>query len=426
MHVLVIPSEEFLPEHDPGAGIFQQHQMDALSRQTSIRTGFLSVRLRYSPLMITRSLLFRLVSRTTGNALDERSVSDLFSMAYQQFFKKQEVVKTTTRAGFEGATVESFYLPSPSIYTDWYAWIRGGLLAFDQYCKTFGTPDVIHAHNALYGGLLAERLHRKSGIPYLVTEHSSFFKQGLIPRYLKSRAASCYSNASVTMAVSESLKESLIDLVSEDCRRMQVVPNVLDPLLEDTELVSPRRNRENTVRLLAIGNLLPVKGHQYLLRALPSLEKRLPQHTFSLRIGGDGELRQTLRQMAESMQTETTVTFLGQLSRKEVISEIQDCDLMILPSLTETFGVVVIEALALGRPVVATRCGGPDKIINNQNGLLVDPGDTEKLAEAIALAITKIESFDAKAIRDSCLDQYGNGAFSRTMNDLYTIALNRN
>ena len=423
MHILVIPSEEFVPDHDPLAGIFQQHQMNALARHSNNRLGFISVRLKFSPMMIARVLIYKLALRQTGNELDSVPVGRLFRMLWQQFFNQSQLTQERSQDGFNGVSVQCFYLPAPSSRTDWRSWIRGGLLAYDHYAREYGTPDLIHAHNALYAGLLAEKIHQTRSVPYLLTEHSSYFIQGLVPEHLIRRTEACYRNARATIAVSESLRESLNQKVSHVCRSMKVVPNVLDPIFEqDYDVAGPKPDRK-CVQLLAIGNLLEVKGHRFLLEALPQLEKLLPDRAFHLRIGGDGELREQLRETAELLHCHTTVAFLGRLSREQVITEILDCDLLVLPSLTETFGVVVIEAQALGRPVVATRCGGPNLLIDKNSGVLVEPADSIALAEGISQVASCIDNYEPEAIRKSCLAKFGSETFASVLNKIYFEAL---
>ena len=120
------------------------------------------------------------------------------------------------------------------------------------------------------------------------------------------------------------------------------------------------------------------------------------------------------------------MTFLGNLNQDQVIREILGCDLLILPSITETFGVIIIEALALGRPVVATRCGGPDSIIDPSSGLLVDPQSSDAIARGIAEIASNLNLYEPDTIRTECLEKFGSRVFTQRVLEFYDAATDMN
>jgi len=142
---------------------------------------------------------------------------------------------------------------------------------------------------------------------------------------------------------------------------------------------APRRRR----RLVTVGNLGPVKGHELLLRALPTLEDL----DVECAIVGDGPLRAHLEAVARQLGVASRVMFLG--VRADVPALVQDADLFVFPSLWEGFGIAVVEAMALGVPVVAVRRGGiPEIVEEGISGLLVPPDDPALLASAIRRGLT--------------------------------------
>jgi glycosyltransferase involved in cell wall biosynthesis len=98
---------------------------------------------------------------------------------------------------------------------------------------------------------------------------------------------------------------------------------------------------------------------------------------------------------------------------------LDDSDAFVLPSREETFGVVVIEALSRGLPVVATRSGGPEYIVNNDNGIVVSPGDPDALAAAIIRIAHEYDRFDRYKIQQEILAGFGSGRFLATMQKIY-------
>lgn len=125
-----------------------------------------------------------------------------------------------------------------------------------------------------------------------------------------------------------------------------------------------------------------------------------------LNIGGDGPELKDLQILAGTLGVATRVKFLGQLSRAEVMHQLQACHAFVLSSRHETFGVVLIEALAMGRPIVATRCGGPESIVRESNGLLVPVDDVAGLACAMRRMRERYNDYDAVRIRADCSEKF--------------------
>ena len=124
------------------------------------------------------------------------------------------------------------------------------------------------------------------------------------------------------------------------------------------------------------------KGLDVLLRAFAQLGPLSPPRT--LRLVGDGPLRPRLEALARELALGDRVEFLGRRPHDEVASLVRGCEVFALPSIAEPFGIAALEALACGRPVVASAVGGlPEFIEDGRNGLLVAPGDPEALACAL-------------------------------------------
>ena len=138
--------------------------------------------------------------------------------------------------------------------------------------------------------------------------------------------------------------------------------------------------REDAFLVCAVGRLSPEKGHRYLLRAIAALVDHIP--TLRITFLGEGHERKALENEVARLGVQNYVVFAG--FKKDIQPWIQACDLLVNPSLTEGVPNVILEAMALGTPVVATRVGGvPDLVQDQQCGVLVPPGDPEALAVAI-------------------------------------------
>jgi glycosyltransferase involved in cell wall biosynthesis len=139
-------------------------------------------------------------------------------------------------------------------------------------------------------------------------------------------------------------------------------------------------------------------------------------------IGGGGEIRRDLEALATSTGVRSQVTFLGAIPRDAVREAMWTANCFVLPSHAENFGVVLIEALATGLPVVSTRCGGPEDILNDRVGILLQPGDEEGLAEALSVMRHRTVD-DAEAIRSYAIARYGYATVGAQLRDLYLSVL---
>ena len=133
--------------------------------------------------------------------------------------------------------------------------------------------------------------------------------------------------------------------------------------------------------LVFAGSLIPRKGVNYLLEAMPPILRAFPD--CRLAIVGDGSQRAELERQAQDLGLAQAVTFTGALSQAEVRRWMQRARLSVLPSIEEGLGVVLLELLACGTPVVASRVGGIPDVVTPAVGRLVPPGDPAQLAEAI-------------------------------------------
>jgi glycosyltransferase involved in cell wall biosynthesis len=146
----------------------------------------------------------------------------------------------------------------------------------------------------------------------------------------------------------------------------------------------------------------------------------------SLRIGGEGPLRHDLEQLATQLGIAKQVTFLGKLNREQVLNEMLNCDAFVLSSNYETFGVVLIEATACGKPVIAISGSGPDCIVKPLNGVLVPPQDITALSTALQLMQSQIGQFDSNLIREDCLLRFGARSLTEQLITIYKKALEDN
>lgn len=418
-HVLLLPSEEFLPPDSHLAGIFQYHQASAL-RVAGLRVGVISIRQAHSVPMIVRAAVLRAFGRKPGNALDGLSFRAMGRLLIDKLWHQRRFLTIEEISGFPVVRIEGFYYLPPSPRTNHIGWIRAGVVAFDEYCRRFGPPDVIHAHNSDPAGLLAHRLSRQTGIPFVITEHSTFFGRGMVPQSLYPALGRAFTAASTVAVVSPALAGVLAHELGVDASPFRWIPNVIDAAVVVAPL-SPRGEDPDTFIFLAIGNLIPVKDHALLLRAFQRAFGECNDVT--LRIGGDGELLEELQELVQRLQITSQVRFLGRLSRSAVIDELDVCDSFVLPSRYETFGVVLIEAMARGKTVVSTACGAPEAFIGPEDGILVPTGDVAALADAMVKIRRDRARYDPGEIRNRAILRFGPQRIAEQLENMYSEAI---
>ena len=162
---------------------------------------------------------------------------------------------------------------------------------------------------------------------------------------------------------------------------------------------------------LCVARMSPEKGHALLLEAFAGAFRGI--RNVRLRLVGDGPSQAGLRQLSRQLGVAGQVDFIGALPANRVRAEMEAADVFALASNNETFGVVVIEALACGLPVVSTASGGPDHLIHRDNGVLVPCGDAPALRDALREMRGRAARYDRRVIRAEVVQRYGPDAFAR-------------
>jgi len=291
--------------------------------------------------------------------------------------------------------------------------VNDGMDLFREYINKYGKPDIIHAHSIFNAGIIASKIKDKYGVPFIVTEHSSAYARGLIYYWQYKYLKKLYNNTSKIIVVSPELGDLLIERFECPKSIVEFIPNKVDT---DFFQLTDTNGGDKTI-FLTIGFLRFIKGHHILLDAFANKFKG--KKDIELWVGGDGPERWNLENQVYDLGIESQVRFLGMLSREQVRDCIPVSDIFVLPSLYETFGVVLIEAMACGKPIIATKCGGPNGIVNNLNGILVPTNDVEVFADAMENMLGNIHRYNSKLIRDDCKNRFGEVAVISQLEQLY-------
>ncbi len=283
---------------------------------------------------------------------------------------------------------------------------RMGKRLFKSYVNQNGLPNIIHVHT-FWPGELAIWIKENYGIPYVVTEHSTGFSRKLYSNKILKYARTTYQNSKLNIAVSEPFCQLL---KSKFNIPFEFVPNVVD-----TNFFSPLDTvkEKKEFIFLNIAHLDKKKNQSGLIRAFSNQFKGNLKYRLEI-VGGGGEFTQ-LSNLIKELEVQHQVLLLGRKSREEVRTIIQHSDCFVLSSYNETFGVVLIEAMSCGLPVLSTKSGGPESIItSDQLGILCELDDLEKQLKLI----TK-RSFDSDLIRNHVLNHFSEKVVSERLIQYY-------
>jgi len=287
------------------------------------------------------------------------------------------------------------------------------------------SPDIIHAHNYL-AAIWALFVGKAIGVPVIITEHG-FHKEGddykkymLEPlrNYFKYISAKIVFNfADMLIFVSRASRDHISQKFNVTTAN-RVVPNVLNRKFMDVMLwKNENKNKKNKKKILFIGGLYPRKGVEYLLEAIKIVAQE--RTDFIVEIIGYGPYGQQYETLASKLGLRNFVSFLGRVSDEEKIEALKNCDFLVLPSLFENFGIVLIEAMACGKPVVTTSSGGQVEFVNKNNGLLVQPKDANALARAIKYMLDNSTKYSPKEISNYVKKRFNYNTVGKTLQQAY-------
>jgi len=250
--------------------------------------------------------------------------------------------------------------------------------------------NLIHAHFASPDGFVTALIGKLYHKPTVLTVHGSDINVYTKKYLWKKQIVYALSNVKKVVCVSKKLQKKVVALGIEKTNTC-VIPNGYNSTLFRPK--NKRKIREvlnlptEKKILLFVGNIVPIKGLSYLLRAMTNIAKK--RQDVLLVIVGGGSQKNELERKTNNLGIAEYVKFVGEKPHREIPLWMNACNVFILPSLNEGFGGVLIEAMACGKPVVATNVGGIPENMNKDCGILVEPKDSDALADAILNALDR-------------------------------------
>lgn len=318
-----------------------------------------------------------------------------------------------------GVTVVRASIAATSLTARYFVYRKAATAAFDLLTATWGMPDIVHVQALWPAGLIARDIKTRTRVPFVVTEHSEEYlassrrrlvrTPGMVPLVLRPLA----NDASAYIAVSRFLADRLVELGL--ARDPIVIPNVV-PMSAAAPLVHEAPHVITHVSVMG-----PAKNLDVLLRAVGML--RTQRQDFVLRLVGDGECRADLERLCAELGLGALVEFAGRIDPSQVPALLAESAFTVVSSTHETFSVSAAESLMCGRPVLSTRCGGPEEFVTPEVGRLVDAGSVDALAEGLDWMLDHFSEFEPEALHLYAAQRFAPDAVAERITTVYRSVL---
>lgn len=280
------------------------------------------------------------------------------------------------------------------------------------YISREGKPDVIFHHGVFDYCYLSSFLHREFGMPIWYVEHSPNLSETSFPCAnpfdTRESQVAFAKSADRRFAVTKAYMKRMSDLFQVP---FEYCPNVI----ADSFFIDPSaiKKPKDVFQFVNVAILEKRKNQTLILEAFADRFRGNPK--FRLVIAGEGKLGNMLRNLAAELGISDQCTITGFQSRPEIIKVLDASHCFVLSSFSETFGVVLIEAMARGIPAISSRIDGPTEIINGDNGLFFDSGDAFGLGERMEKMVANYDHFDPEKIIESVATRFGPDALKKAL-----------
>lgn len=286
--------------------------------------------------------------------------------------------------------------------------------------NTWGKPDIIHGNIFLRGTFDALQISKKYKVPFVISTHWSGFvngeyqKMSFFRKYLFRKVA---KQASIITSVSSFLAKNVENLFG-------VRPIIIENIVETQEQESFSLDTKFITALVVADLRDRIKNISSVIEVVSQLKSSHP--TFRLNIVGDGPDKAKLISLSEQLGVlNSGVFFLGRKTNEEVLKEIQKSTFCIVNSNIETFSVFTLESIFSGKPVIATKCGGPEEFITAANGILINKNNNNELKSAITYLIQNSDTYSIDKVKSSIQFDFSESAIGKKLFLLYNEAIRK-
>lgn len=299
----------------------------------------------------------------------------------------------------DGVEVETINFPIGNVPASVFYWASAIIfkILYKDILEKYGEPDIIHSHFLRMGYITVKAL-RETNIPIVLTEHLSTLNQRNIPIELQKIGNNTYSKVDKLITVSKPLSLSIED-------KFYIGSEVVHNIIDISTFKYRKLEKEPEFTFVSTGSLIKRKNMDLLIEAVSVVQQSYPN--IKLYIYGEGPEQKKLETLITTRNLNKNVFLEGLADRSVVATKMSKSHAFVLASKQETFGVAYAEALAMGLPVIATACGGPEEFVNSKNGILISVDDLNGLIEAILKMIRDYERYDKNQISKEITKKFG-------------------
>lgn len=284
--------------------------------------------------------------------------------------------------------------------------------------QKYGPFDLIHAHSFMGAGYGVCRNRDVLNVPIVVTEHLSLIGQNRLTKRQIRNLRETVGSSDSFLAVSGKLKKDIEERTGI-AGKIQVVPNMVSDVFRYT----PETEKMNSFTFVSVGSLIPDKGHEVTIQAF--CDAFPPEAGVQLLICGEGPRKKYLEALIAERHRTHQIQLLGQKNQQELSVIMARSHVFVLASRHETFGVVYIEAMACGLPVIGTKNGGSDEVLAAYGAAAVDIGSQKQLSEAMTAVYREYKRFDHGRISREIRKMYSQEAVVRQLEAVYCEAIKK-
>ncbi len=286
---------------------------------------------------------------------------------------------------------------------NFFRYLKANNAGLKRIQKSFGRHDVTHSYIMLRPALIGYWLKLMKGIPFVISEQWSgyatrkFSEKNFLTHFFyrwifsKANGVTAVSDFLKTKMEAEGLKNNFI-----------ITPNVVEPMKKKK---SPLTQNEK-IKILTVADLVDeIKNISGTIKAIAKINKTNKEA--ELHIIGHGKDELMLKTLARELNLLGTIVFFyGVKTNEEVFQYLHATDFLVMNSRFETFSLICIEAMSCGKPVIATRSGGPNEFMNDTNGILIEPDNHEELVAAIKKMILTYQFFESEKLKKFALTHF--------------------
>lgn len=269
--------------------------------------------------------------------------------------------------------------------------------------------DICHVHTFLAGDI-AIWIKKKYKIPFITTEHSSIFYYTVLKKWQNKLALKTFSQSSYNIAVSEKFCELLQNKYKIE---FMYLPNPVK-----IDFFVPSYKQKDEFIFINIAHFKKLKRQELLINSFKILCENI--NNIKLIIIGKGDEESNLRKLVSSLELNDKVNIYSNIERSLLKELLQNSDCFVFPSIFETFGVALIEALSCGLPVISTKNGGPESIIKDENvGILCENNNIDSLTEAMKYIYNNKFKYKKDYIREYAIKNFSSNVISEKISNIY-------